>query len=87
VVAKDIHTTCPPILAPGLGGTPLLSRTGTLKAESSAGSEDDIGRMGRDVKDGSRSDFASKADNNADNLFVEDVSRFICSIFSPTSFY
>ena len=84
VVAKDIHTTYPPTVPPALGisGAPLISRTGTLKAESSLGSEDDIGRLvGRDLKEGSKADFVAKADNNADNPFIEDVSHLLITSF------
>lgn len=67
-VAKDIHATFPVSAIAGLGG-PLVSRTGTgnLKPEGSLG-EDDL------AKPGTKSDFVVKADNNADNLFIEDVS-------------
>lgn len=68
-VAKDIHTTYP--VTPNASfGAPLISRTGTLKAESSIGSEDDIGRSG---KEGGN---AAKTDNNADKVFIEDVCIF-----------
>ena len=67
-VAKDIHTTYPVTPNPTLGA-PLLSRTGTVRAESSIGSEDDIGRS-ISGKEG------TKADNNVDRIFIEDVSFF-----------
>lgn len=67
-MAKDIHTTYPPSATAGLGA-PLVTRSGTLKAETSIGSEDDIGRLS---KEGSKTDFASR-DNNADRVFIEDV--------------
>lgn len=67
-VSKDIHTTYPAITTIGLAG-PLITRTGTLKAESSIGSEDDIARM---AKEGSKGDLSK--DNNADKLFIDDVS-------------
>lgn len=69
-VAKDIHTTYPVTSNPGIGA-PLISRTGTLKAESSISSEDDIGRLM--TKDGAKSDFVVKSDNNADKVFIDDV--------------
>jgi hypothetical protein len=72
-VAKDIHITYPVSGNPTLG--PPLTRTGTLKAESSFGSEDDAGRM-VGGKEGAKSDFVTKADNNADKIFIEDVSLF-----------
>lgn len=64
-VAKDIHSTYPPSATIGLGG-PLITRSGTLKAESSLGSEDDISRM---TKEGSKD--VNK--DNADKLFIDDV--------------
>lgn len=72
-VTKDIHANHPVMLIPGVGA-PLISRTGTVKAESSFGSEDDIGRS----KDGAKADFVAKADHNADNLFIEDVRAYFC---------
>ncbi|KAF8161054.1 mesa protein [Crassisporium funariophilum] len=70
-VAKDIHTTCPATATVGLGG-PLITRSGTLKAESSIGSEDDIARI---AKEGSKAD--SGKDNNADKVFIEDIRAAI----------
>jgi len=70
-VAKDIHMTYPATNTVGLGA-PTVTRSGTLKAESSVGSEDDIARI---TREGSKSDFAAK-DNNADKLFIEDVCSF-----------
>lgn len=50
-----------------------LARHGTLRAESSIGSEDELGRLpGRDNQ-ASKSEFTAKADN-ADNVFIEEVS-------------
>lgn len=72
-MTKDIHANHPVMLIPGVGA-PLISRTGTVKAESSFGSEDDIGRS----KDGAKADFVAKADHNADNLFIEDVRAYFC---------
>lgn len=80
-VAKDIHTTYPVTGVSGLGA-PLISRTGTLKAEASIGSEDDLGRNVGTNKDGPKSDFASKVDNNADKIFIEDV-RFVSFLDWP----
>jgi hypothetical protein len=73
IVSKDIHSSHPPS---GIhaGQPSTLARAGTLRADSSIGSEDDFGRIpGRD-KEASKSDFTAKADN-ADNVFIEDVSR------------
>jgi hypothetical protein len=65
-VAKDIHGTYPVSAILGVGG-PLTPRTGTLKAEGSFGEDDVKGKEGK-------GDFVAKADHNADNLFIEDVS-------------
>ena len=68
VVSKDISAACPytppPTLAPH-----LTNRTGTLKAESSIGSEEEFGKL--------RTDYTSSKSENYDNMFMEDVS------FSP----
>lgn len=65
VVSKDISTSYPysppPTLAPQ-----LTNRTGTLKAESSIGSEEEFGKL--------RSDYTSSKTDNYDNTFMEDVS-------------
>ena len=64
VVSKDISTTYPhtppPTLAPQ-----LLTRAGTLKAESSIGSEEEFGKL--------RTDYSSSKSDNYDNMFMEDV--------------
>jgi hypothetical protein len=69
VVSKDIHTSFPPTSAATPVVPQLVIRTGTLKAEGSAASEDDIGRG----KEGPKSEFTARTDS-ADNLFMEDVS-------------
>ncbi|KDR75938.1 hypothetical protein GALMADRAFT_248746 [Galerina marginata CBS 339.88] len=66
-VAKHILVTYPVNPMLGLAG-PLITRSGTLKAESFIGSEDDISRMARE---GSKADPSK--DNNADKMFIEDV--------------
>ncbi|TFY69315.1 hypothetical protein EVG20_g3200 [Dentipellis fragilis] len=73
IVSKDIHISCPPQTSPS-GAPPLITRSGTLRAESSVGSEDDIGRVpGREKEVPSqKSDFVAKADN-PDNVFIEDI--------------
>ncbi|KAA1472050.1 spindle pole body interacting protein [Dentipellis sp. KUC8613] len=73
IVSKDIHISCPPQTSPS-GAPPLITRSGTLRAESSIGSEDDIGRVpGRGGEVASqKSDFVAKADN-PDNVFIEDI--------------
>jgi hypothetical protein len=63
-VAKDIHTNYPVTANPQFGA-PLIARTGTLKAESSLGSEDDFAR-----RDNSG---LAKTDNVTDRIFIEDV--------------
>jgi hypothetical protein len=72
VVSKDIHTTFPPTSVAAPIAPQLIMRTGTLKAESSVGSEDDIGRG----KEGQKSEFTARTDST-DNLFMEDVSFHI----------
>ncbi|CAA7263187.1 unnamed protein product [Cyclocybe aegerita] len=59
-VAKDIHSNYPPMNLQLSG--PLITRSGTLKAETSVGSEDDIARM---------------ASNNTDRVFIEDIRTAI----------
>ena len=75
VVHKDIFLNHPASWAPT---NPLIMRTGTLKAESSIGSEDDVVRV--PTKEGGASqkvEFAGRQDN-ADNVFIEDVrGRFL----------
>jgi hypothetical protein len=83
-VAKDIHVTYPVSGNPGLGA-PLVTRTGTLKAESSFGSEDDAGRV-VGGKEGVKSDFVTKMDNNADKIFIEDVGAFSLALLSPQAY-
>ncbi|KAG6920236.1 hypothetical protein DXG01_005005 [Tephrocybe rancida] len=72
-VAKDIHSTYPVTATPSLGA-PLLSRSGTLKAESSMTSEDSDAPRGG--PQGGRPDY-TKSDNNADRLFIEDIRSAI----------
>jgi hypothetical protein len=75
VVHRDIFTTYPLSSLPPPPGT-LLPRSGTLKAESSIGSEDEVGRMpiqSREVQQGIKNEIAGKTDSS-DNVFMEDVS-------------
>lgn len=65
VVSKDISTTYPHTPPPTLASQ-LVSRTGTLKAESSIGSEEEFGKL--------RSDHSSSKSENYDNMFMDDVS-------------
>ena len=69
IVAKDIHATYP--TAVSQVAPPLIILSGTIKAESSLGNEDDLVKGGGKDK----TDYVPKADNNADTLFIEDVSR------------
>ena len=64
VVSKDISTTHPYSPPPTLASQ-MVSRTGTLKAESSVGSEEEFGKL--------RSDHSSSKSENYDNMFMEDV--------------
>jgi hypothetical protein len=66
-VAKDIHNTYPPSSTVGLSAT-VPPRGGNLKTELSVGSEEELGRVAKDRTDPSK-------DNNADKVFIEDVSR------------
>ena len=75
-VAKDIHITYPATVTVGLGG-PLLTRSGTLKVESSITSEDELIRM---AKEGSKAE--SGKDHNTDKVFIEDVTKL-----PPSSYY
>lgn len=65
-VSKDIHSTYPPSNTIGIAG-PFITRTGTLKAESSVGSEDDIAKL---AKEGTKTDVSK---DNADKMFIDDV--------------
>ncbi|PPQ68193.1 hypothetical protein CVT25_015025 [Psilocybe cyanescens] len=76
-VAKDIQTTYPTNGLTSLGG-PLITRSGTLKAESSIGSEEDISRM---AKEGTKD---PNKDNNADKLFIDDIRTAIDDHFGES---
>ncbi|ETW77958.1 hypothetical protein HETIRDRAFT_388025 [Heterobasidion irregulare TC 32-1] len=71
IVSKDIHVSHPPLVIP-TGAPPFIVRTGTLKAESSIGSEDDVGRVPGREKEAQKNDYTAKADS-ADNVFIEDI--------------
>lgn len=73
VVSKDILTAHPPS-GPPAGAPPLISRTGTLKTESSVGSEEDVGRK-EPLPGQAQSTFTGKSDGG-DNAFIEDVRTF-----------
>lgn len=76
VVSKDIHISFPVIATPP-AIIPLASRTGVIRAENSAASEEEIARIA--TRDGGtnnqKSDFAARSDS-LDNLFIEDVRAF-----------
>ncbi|KJA19960.1 hypothetical protein HYPSUDRAFT_43867 [Hypholoma sublateritium FD-334 SS-4] len=69
-VSKDIHSTYPPSNTIGIAG-PFITRTGTLKAESSVGSEDDIAKL---AKEGTKTDVSK---DNADKMFIDDIRAAI----------
>ncbi|KAI0760198.1 spindle pole body interacting protein [Fomes fomentarius] len=81
VVHKDIYLNHPASWAPSSG--PLMSRTGTLKAESSiGGSEDEVVRV--QTKEGGpsqKAEFAGRQEN-ADNVFIDDILSAIASHYS-----
>ena len=66
-VAKDILVNCPVSSITSLPA-PFIARAGTLKPESSVGSEEEIARMAKEGKD------SAFKENNADRIFIEDVS-------------
>ncbi|KAF9236644.1 docking domain of Afi1 for Arf3 in vesicle trafficking-domain-containing protein [Melanogaster broomeanus] len=84
-IAGDRHpyffppTTTPPAIVP------LVSRTGTIRAESSAASEEEMARIAtRDGKEsGQKTDFAAKSDS-FDNMFIDDIISAIASHFGET---
>ncbi|KAH8996382.1 spindle pole body interacting protein [Lactarius akahatsu] len=82
IVSKDIHSSHPQSGTQG-GPPSLIARTGTLKAESSIGSEDDLGRISGREKEAPRSDYTAKADS-ADNVFIEDIITAINFHFGET---
>ncbi|KAN0131977.1 Docking domain of Afi1 for Arf3 in vesicle trafficking domain containing protein [Lactarius tabidus] len=82
IVSKDIHSSHPHSGTQG-GPPSLISRTGTLKAEASIGSEDELGRISGRDKEASRSDYTAKADS-ADNVFIEDIISAINFHFGET---
>ncbi|EKM80927.1 hypothetical protein AGABI1DRAFT_71556 [Agaricus bisporus var. burnettii JB137-S8] len=66
-VTRDIHLTYPTV-APAFG-VPSISRSGTLKAESSTASETDLER-----KEGGRNEGVT---TNSDKIFIEDIRTAI----------
>ncbi|KAH9855323.1 spindle pole body interacting protein [Lenzites betulinus] len=80
VVSKDIHLNHP---ASWSSSNPLMIRTGTLKAESSVGSEEDAVRLQKEGGSTQKPEFAGRPDS-ADNMFVEDVMAAIQSHYSES---
>ncbi|KAF5355050.1 hypothetical protein D9756_005243 [Leucocoprinus leucothites] len=66
-IAKDIHTTYP-VVTPAFGAPPV-TRSGTLKAETSVGSEADFDR-----KEGTKNEGIT---TNSDKIFIEDIRAAI----------
>ncbi|KAK6996988.1 protein mesa [Favolaschia claudopus] len=73
-VARDIHSTYPVSTGAPLN-LPNMVRSTTFNTETSLGSDEDIVRTAN-AKDG-KGDFVAKADNNADNHFIEDIKSAI----------
>ncbi|EMD35474.1 hypothetical protein CERSUDRAFT_116221 [Gelatoporia subvermispora B] len=69
VVSKDIHVNHPATAS----GQPPLVRTGTLRAEGSIGSEEDVVRApSKEATAAQKTEYANKADHK-DNVFIEDI--------------
>ncbi|KAI0720675.1 mesa protein [Cerioporus squamosus] len=80
VVHKDIYNNHPASWAPS--SNQLIMRTGTLKAESSVGSEDEVVRA--QTKEGGpaqKPESAGRPDS-ADNVFIDDILAAIASHYS-----
>ncbi|KAI0703720.1 spindle pole body interacting protein [Cytidiella melzeri] len=75
VISKDIHQNYP---AAGVPVPPvqLITRSGTLKAEGSLGSEEEMSRPSKDLNPTQKADFVGKAET-ADNVFMEDITAAI----------
>ncbi|KAG6377424.1 docking domain of Afi1 for Arf3 in vesicle trafficking-domain-containing protein [Boletus reticuloceps] len=84
VVSKDIHISFPVAATPP-AIIPLIPRTGVIRAENSAPSEDEIARIA--TRDGGqsnqKSDFTARPDS-LDNLFIDDLISAITSHFGET---
>jgi hypothetical protein len=76
-VSKDINTTYPPA-PPGLSAHTLIVRSGTLKAEASLGSEEDMNKASQGGS-AQKSDYTAKSDS-IDNLFIEDVRLLLLGV-------
>lgn len=71
VISKDIHQNHP--TGAPVNPVQLIVRSGTLKAEGSLGSEEEISRPSKDLNPVQKADFVGKVET-ADNIFMEDVS-------------
>ena len=72
-ISKDIHLNYPSSSNSTLPGQ-LITRTGTLRAEGSVGSEEEMSvRPSKELNSAQKAEFIGKFDN-ADNIFMEDVS-------------
>lgn len=81
VVSKDILTNHPPT-ATGVAPVQLVVRSGTLKAEGSAGSEEELVRPSKDLTIAQKAELLGKAETT-DNLFMEDVSSRWFLLYRP----
>ena len=72
VVSKDILTNYPPS-ANGVAPVQLVMRSGTLRAEGSLTSEEDVVRPSKDLTAAQRTEILGKVETS-DNLFMDDVS-------------
>ncbi|KAH8113930.1 spindle pole body interacting protein [Phellopilus nigrolimitatus] len=85
VVHKDIYSSWPVASQPPLPGS-LLTRAGTIKAEVSAGSEEEMGRASSQINaHGARNEHsqAGKADSS-DNVFMDDIVSAISYHFGES---
>lgn len=71
VISKDIHQNHP--TGAPVNPVQLIVRSGTLKAEGSLGSEEEMSRPSKDLNPVQKADFVGKVET-ADNIFMEDVS-------------
>lgn len=70
VISKDVHTNHP--VSPTANPIQLIIRSGTLKAEGSLNSEEEMARPSKDLGQVQKTEYMNKADT-ADNIFIEDV--------------
>lgn len=72
VISKDIHTNH--AVSPTANPIQLIMRSGTLKAEGSVGSEEEMARPSKELGPVQKTEYLNKVDT-ADNIFMEDVSH------------